>query len=64
MTLTIEEHTMSDGRPRRAAPTVERQSAKEHVELGLEKLLEDGYRALKDQRLGRSMEFGATFRTT
>jgi len=52
MTLTIEEHTMSDGRPRRAAPTVERQSAKEHVELGLEKLLEDGYRALKDQRVG------------
>ena len=52
MTLTIEERATSDGRPQSAAPTVDPQSAKEHVELGLEKLLEEGYRALKDQRVG------------
>src|ERR1044072_7762367 len=40
MTLTLE-RVQSD-----------RQSAKQHVELGLEKLLEDEYRALKDQRVG------------
>ena len=48
MTLTLEERATSDGRPRSAAPTTER----EHVRLGLEKLLEDGYHALKDQRVG------------
>jgi uncharacterized protein YbbC (DUF1343 family) len=41
MTLSIDERVMPLGRPQRAAPTVDRNRAKEHVELGLEKLLED-----------------------
>jgi uncharacterized protein YbbC (DUF1343 family) len=41
MTLTIEDRLVRNGRPRSAAPTVDRQRAREHVELGLEKLLED-----------------------
>src|SRR6476660_2729591 len=41
MTLTVEDRVTSDGRPQSAAPTVDRHRAKEHVGLGLEKLLED-----------------------
>lgn len=48
MTLTLERAQSETGRPRTAAPTVD----SKHVELGLEKLLEDGYRALKEQRVG------------
>jgi len=48
MTLTLERAQAEHGRPRSAAPTVDR----EHVGLGLEKLLEEGYRDLKDQRVG------------
>ncbi len=53
MTLTIEERVTSDGRPRSAAPTVKPDHVgPEHVELGLERLLEEKYRALKNQRVG------------
>src|SRR4026208_2212772 len=43
MTLTIEERATNNVRP---------QSAKEHIELGLEKLLEEGHAALRDARVG------------
>jgi uncharacterized protein YbbC (DUF1343 family) len=51
MTLTIDERVMSLGQPRSAAPTVDGRGAKEHVELGLERLLEEGYRGLQNQRI-------------
>ncbi len=52
MTLTIEERATNEGRPRSAAPTVVRQRAKEHVELGLERLLEEGHAAVRGARVG------------
>src|SRR6476469_8307497 len=52
MTLSIEEHVMPMGRPQSAAPTVDRHRVKEHVELGLERLLEEGHTALRGARVG------------
>jgi uncharacterized protein YbbC (DUF1343 family) len=51
MTLSVDDHVMQKGWPRRATPTVERADIKNPVVLGLEKLLE-GSSALRDARVG------------
>src|SRR5215470_6556863 len=51
MTLTLEQAHSSHGRPQRAAPTVEREGIKNHVGLGLEKLLED-HSSIRGARVG------------
>jgi uncharacterized protein YbbC (DUF1343 family) len=52
MTLTLESAQSEHGRPRSAAPTVNSQRPKEHVELGLERLLEEGHSSLRGARVG------------
>jgi len=51
MTLTLEQTNSKHGRPQRAAPTVEVEDLREHVELGLEKLLEDSS-SIRSARVG------------
>src|SRR5215204_916607 len=51
MTSTLEQVPAEQGRPRSASPTVKREGTKSHVELGLERLLED-HASVRGARVG------------
>lgn len=51
MTLTVKDHVTPKGWPQRATPTVEGEVLRDHVKLGLEKLLED-HSSVRSERVG------------